>query len=254
MRNLRDELDRKPLWGAFISSNSALAAELMAQAGFDWLVIDLQHAPAGGPEQLAAMLRATGGTPTLVRIPWKTDFGTAMAALDAGAHGLIVPMVDTPEEAAAIAGACRYPSAGYRSWGPWRAGQAPGYSPGQGDGHVLCLVQIETRAAIDNLDAIVAVPGIDGAYIGPQDLSLSHGGGLNWRTDNPVLHELSERILKSCRQAGKLAVAHTAEPQDARHWGALGFDMVTATSDTRLISVAGASAVELLRAGNGPAA
>ena len=73
MRNLRDELDRQPLWGAFIGSNSALAAELMAQAGFDWLVIDLQHAPTGGSEQLAAMLRATGSTPTLVRIPWKTD-------------------------------------------------------------------------------------------------------------------------------------------------------------------------------------
>ena len=105
MRNLRDELDRRPLWGAFIGSNSALAAELMAQAGFDWLVIDLQHAPTGGSEQLAAMLRATGSTPTLVRIPWKTDYGTAMAALDAGAQGLIVPMLDTADEAARIAGA-----------------------------------------------------------------------------------------------------------------------------------------------------
>jgi len=254
MRNLRDELGRRPLWGAFIGSNSALAAELMAQAGFDWLVIDLQHAPTGGSEQVAAMLRATGGTPALVRIPWKTDYGTAMAALDAGAHGLIVPMLDTPEEAAAIAGACRYPPAGHRSFGPWRAGLlTPGYTPGDGDRHVLCLVQIETRAAIENLDAIVAVPGIDGAYIGPQDLSLSHGGGLSWRTDNVVLHELSERVLKSCQRAGKLAVAHTAEPDDALHWGALGFDMVTATSDTRLISVAAASAVEKLRAGNGPA-
>jgi 4-hydroxy-2-oxoheptanedioate aldolase len=80
MRTLRDELDRRPLWGAFICSNSALAAEFMAQAGFDWLVIDLQHSPTGGSEQLAAMLRATGSTPTLVRIPWKTDYGTAMAS------------------------------------------------------------------------------------------------------------------------------------------------------------------------------
>jgi 4-hydroxy-2-oxoheptanedioate aldolase len=118
---------------------------------------------------------------------------------------------------------------------------------------VLCLVQIETRAAIDNLDAIVAVPGIDGAYIGPADLSLSHGGGTSWRADNAVLHELSERVLKSCHRAGKLAVAHTADPGDALHWGGLGFDMVTATSDTRLISVSAASAVEKLRAGNGRA-
>ena len=254
MRNLRDELDRRPLWGAFIGSNSALAAELMAQAGFDWLVIDLQHAPAGGSEQLAAMLRATGSTPTLVRIPWKTDYGTAMAALDAGAQGLIVPMLDTPDEAARIAGACRYPSAGYRSFGPWRAAlQVPGYTPDDADRRVLCLVQIETRAAIENLDAIVAVPGIDGAYIGPADLSWSHGGGLSWRADNAVLHELAERVLESSHRAGKLAIAHTADPGDALHWGGLGFDMVTATSDTRLISASAASAVEKLRAGNGRA-
>ena len=118
---------------------------------------------------------------------------------------------------------------------------------------MLCLVQIETRAAIDNLDAIVAVPGIDGAYIGPTDLSLSHGGGLNWRADNAVLHELSERVLESCHRAGKLAVAHTSDPGDALHWAGLGFDMVTATSDTRLISASAASAVEKLRAGNGGA-
>lgn len=254
MRNLRDELSRRPLWGAFIGSNSPLAAELMARAGFDWVVIDQQHAPTGGSEQLSGMLRATGSTPALVRIPWKTDYGAAMAALDAGAHGLIVPMLDTPEEAAAIAGACRYPPAGYRSFGPWRAGlQIPGYTPDDGDRQVLCLVQIETRAAIGNLDAIVAVPGIDGAYIGPQDLSLSHGGGLSWRTDNAVLHQLTERVLQACQRAGKLAVAHTAEPDDALHWAALGFDMVTATSDTRLISVAAASAVEKLRAANGQA-
>jgi 4-hydroxy-2-oxoheptanedioate aldolase len=97
------------------------------------------------------------------------------------------------------------------------------------------------------------VPGIDGAYIGPTDLSLSHGGGLSWRADNAVLHELSERVLESCRRAGKLAIAHTADPGDALHWGGLGFDMVTATSDTRLIAVAAASAVEKLGAGNGRA-
>src|SRR6202161_1397076 len=179
MRNLRDELDRRPLWGAFIGSNSALAAEFMAQAGFDWLVIDLQHAPAGGSEQLAAMPRATGSTPTLGGLPWETHYGKGTAALDAGAQGLIVPMLDTPDEAARIAGACRYPSVGYRSFGPWRAAlQIPGSTTDDGDQRVLCLVQIETRAAIDNLDAIVAVPGIDGAYIGPTDLSLSHGGGV----------------------------------------------------------------------------
>ena len=92
-------------------------------------------------------------------------------------------------------------------------------------------MQIETRGGLYNLDAILAVPGVDGAYIGPSDLSLSHGAGPNWRHDNTVLHEMTERILASCRSAGKLAVAHTADPAEAVYWGSLGFDMVTTTSD-----------------------
>jgi 4-hydroxy-2-oxoheptanedioate aldolase len=256
MRKLRDELlsTERPLWGAFIGSNSPTNAELMGKAGFDWLVVDHQHAPAGGSEQLAAMLRAIGDTPTLVRIPWKTDFGAAMAALDAGAQGLIVPMLDTAEEAAAIAGACRYPPRGYRSFGPWRVGgMFDEYSNEVGDDLVTCLVQIETRDGIANVDAILDAPGVDGAYIGPQDLSLSNGGGLNWRTDNPVLHELSEKVLAACQRADKIAVAHTADPGDAVHWGELGFDMVTATSDTRLLSVAAAAALDILHAARGSA-
>jgi 4-hydroxy-2-oxoheptanedioate aldolase len=253
---LRDLLPAdRPLWGAFLGSNSTMCAELMSKAGFDWLVVDTQHAPSSGPEQLAAMLRATGDVPTLVRIPWKSDLGAAMTALDAGAQGLIVPMLDTAEEAALIAGACRYPPRGFRSFGPWRAAlQVDDYTTSDGDDTVLCFVQIETRSGIDNLDAIVDSPGVDGAYIGPQDLSLSHDGGLSWRTHNQVLHALCEQVLKACRRAGKLAIAHTADPGDAVHWGEVGFDLVTATSDTRLIGVAAVEAVSKLHAANrGPA-
>ena len=249
MRRLRDELSSdRPLWGAFLGSNSPGTAELMARAGFDWLVIDQQHAPTGGSEQLAALLRATGEVPTLVRIPWKTDFAAAMTALDAGAQGVIVPMMDDAAQAAAIAGACRYPPRGQRSFGPWRvASRIEGYSTEMADEFVLCLVQIETRDGLDNVEEILAVDGVDGAYIGPQDLSLSHGAGLNWRTDNPVLHELSERVLRACREAGKIAVAHTADPSDALHWGGLGFDMVTATSDGALLAAGAVAAVRTLR-------
>lgn len=247
---LRDLLPAdRPLWGAFLGSNSAMCAELMAKAGFDWLVVDTQHAPSSGSEQLAAMLRATAGVPTLVRIPWKSDLAAAMTALDAGAQGLIVPMLDTAEEAALIAGACRYPPRGFRSFGPWRAAlQVDDYGTADGDDAALCFVQIETRSGIENLDAIVDVPEVDGAYIGPQDLSLSHDGGLSWRTDNQALHELCERVVKACRRAGKLAIAHTADPDDALHWGRVGFDLVTATSDTRLVGIAAADAITTLRA------
>lgn len=250
MRKLRHLLtSERPLWGAFLGSNSPTAAEMMAHAGFDWLVVDLQHAPSAGAEQLSAMLRATGDTPTLVRIPWKTDFGWAMSALDAGAQGLIVPMLDNAEEAEQIARACHYPPHGFRSFGPWRVGlTVPGYTTQAGDDLALCLVQIETRGGIENIDSILEVPGVDGAYIGPQDLSLSNGGGLSWRADNDVLHGLSEQVLDACRRAGKIAVAHTADPGDAIHWGDLGFDMVTATSDLALVSNAAEAAVQVLRA------
>ncbi len=92
-----------------------------------------------------------------------------MAALDAGVEGVIIPMLDTAEEAEQIAGCFRYPPRGYRSWGPWRVAMAhPGYSPEMGDRRALCLVQIETRQAMENLDAILAVEEVDGAYIGPR--------------------------------------------------------------------------------------
>lgn len=242
---------RRPLWGAFVSSNSPHMAEVMGRAGFDWLVVDLQHAPTSGSDRLALMIAAAGiaGTPVIVRLPWKTDYASAMWALDAGADGILAPMVDSAAEAAAISRACRYPPRGFRSFGPWRlAQQYPSYDTEIGDRRALCLVQIETRGGMDDLEAILAVDELDGVYIGPQDLSISHGGGMSWRTDNAVLHGLSERVVAACRAAGKISVAHTADPTDARHWASIGFDFVTATSDLRLLSEGVREALGVLHA------
>ena len=112
---LRDDVaaaaGSRTLWGAFVSSDSPHVAEIMGRSGFDWLVVDTQHAPVSGSGNLALMISAAGiaGSRVLVRIPWKTDFAAAMWALDAGADGVLAPMIDSAEEAAAIAGACRYP-------------------------------------------------------------------------------------------------------------------------------------------------
>jgi 4-hydroxy-2-oxoheptanedioate aldolase len=254
---LRDDVaaaaGSRALWGAFVSSDSPHVAEIMGRSGFDWLVVDTQHAPASGSGNLASMIAAAGivGSRVLVRIPWKTDFAAAMWALDAGADGVLAPMVDSAEEAAGIAGACRYPPEGFRSFGPWRVSQQyPSYNTDIGDRRALCLVQIETRGGLNSLEAILAVPGIDGVYIGPQDLSISHGAGLSWRTDNEVLHEMAERILAAAHLAGKVAVAHTADIGDALHWAGLGFDMVTATSDFRLLTVGARESVTTLRGGS----
>ena len=218
MSCLRDRIESReaPLWGAFVGAGSPLLAEVMSRAGFDWVAIDMQHCPVSSYSELLHMVQAisSGGSAPFLRAPWKNQYGAIMAALDAGVEGVVVPMLDTAEEAEQVAGCFRYPPRGYRSWGPWRVGMSTSeYSPEVGNRAALCLVQIETRHAIENLDAILSVEEVDGAYIGPQNLSLSHGGGLSWRTSNAILHDLSGRVLEACRAHGKISVAHTASPK-----------------------------------------
>ncbi len=227
-----------PLWGAFLGAGSPLLAEMLSRSGFDWLVIDMQHSPVSSSSEMLGMVQAIslGQSAPFLRAPWKTQFGAIMCALDAGVEGIIVPMLDTAEEAEEVARCFRYPPRGYRSWGPWRVAMTtPEYSPEAGDRRALCLVQIETRSGMKNVDDILEVQEVDGAYIGPQDLSLSHQGGLSWRADNRVLQELSDSVLAACRRHGKIAVAHTADADDALHWSRLGFPLVNVTSDVRLV-------------------
>ena len=128
----------------------------------------------------------------------------------------------------------------------------PDYSPEAGDRSALCLVQIETPRAMENLEAILSVKEVDGAYIGPTDLSYSHGGGLSWRTSNTVLHGLCERVLDACRRHGKIAAAHTAEADEALVWAEMGFQLVNVTSDTYLAQQGALRAVKVLRDGRAP--
>ena len=211
---------------------------MLSRSGFDWLVIDMQHAPLGSSVEMLGLVQAIslGHSAPFLRVPWKSRFGAIMAALDAGVEGVIIPMLETAEEAEEISRCFRYPPRGYRSWGPWRAAMTiPEYSPEVGDRRALCLVQIETRSAMRNIDAILDVDEVDGAYIGPQDLSLSHGGGLSWRANNSVLQELADRVLAASQRHGKIAVAHTADADDALHWARCGFPMVNVTSDVHLV-------------------
>ena len=170
---MRERIERgdAPLWGAFLGSGSPLMAEMLSRAGFDWLVIDMQHSPLNSSSELLSMVQAIslGQSAPFLRAPWKTQYGAIMAALDAGVEGVIVPMLETAEEAEEVSKCFRYPPRGSRSWWPWRMAMAdPGYSPEVGDRRAICLVQIETRPAIENLDAILEVAEVDGAYIGPR--------------------------------------------------------------------------------------
>jgi 4-hydroxy-2-oxoheptanedioate aldolase len=175
----------------------------MARLGFDWLTIDLQHGLIDF-ERAVEMLQAISTTATtpLVRVP-VNEASWIGRVLDAGAQGVIVPLVDTPEQAAAAVSACRYPPRGRRSYGPLRAAilEDGRYTPQTAE-ETLCLVMIETRDGLEHLDEILDVPGIDGIFIGPNDLSLGLGLAPGQDHDEPVFVEAIERIVAGCRARG----------------------------------------------------
>ncbi|WP_214407638.1 HpcH/HpaI aldolase family protein [Pseudonocardia lacus] len=224
-------------FGVWSSTRDAAVAELMAASPFDYVCVDLQHGHATYadlPGMLQAM-RAAGRAP-LARVPWN-DPASIMRALDVGTCGVIVPMVDSAVEAAAAAAACRYPPHGSRSWGPmWasvRDDGAPG--PREQDAAVLCLVMVETRAAVDALDEIVRVPGVDGVYIGPNDLALGCGFDRATYRDSPAVDALIEGIVTTCREAGVVVGLHCSDAEMAAHWAGRGVRLLTVGQDLALL-------------------
>lgn len=242
----------KQLWsrgetalGGWVSIPSAFAAELMARQGFDYVCIDMQHGLVDYQVALGMLqaMSATDAVP-LVRPP-ANDFATINKVLDAGALGVIVPMVGSPDEARAAVSACRYPPAGARSFGPTRAGFAagPDYFAGADD-TVLCIPMIEMREAVDSLDAILAVDGVDAVYVGPNDLSLTLGQGPG--LDNPPPYQDAyRRIAKACAARGIPAGIHATARLAAKH-RETGYRMITVASDVG--ALAGGAARDLATA------
>src|SRR5712691_11848578 len=169
----------------------------------------MQHGLVGY-QVAVTMLHAISTTDTvpLVRVPWNEP-GIIMKALDAGAYGVIVPMVNSRAEAEAAVAACRYALRGIRSYGPIRAPYYAGRDYfAHADETVLCIVMIETKEAVDKLDDILSVPGVDAAYIGPADLSVSLGLPPASDHDEPLFADAIERILDTCRRHNVVPGAH----------------------------------------------
>lgn len=226
----------------------AFSAELMGRCGFDWVCIDTQHGLVGH-DQMNVMLQALSitGTPALVRVPWKNP-ADIMKALDAGAQGVVVPMVNTAEDARGAVGACRYPPDGYRSWGPLRAALGvQGYSPATANRRVVCAVMIETKDGVENADEILSVPGVDAVYVGPNDLAVTHGLAPSADPADPQHVALIERILAACRRHGVLAGIHCSSVDAARRWRDLGFRMLNVKSDAVFMREAAAGVVAALK-------
>ena len=227
----------------WLSVSHGLTAEVMSRQGFDALCIDLQHGTSEMKDVLT-MLQGVSQTDTVpvVRVAWN-DPAKIMKALDLGAYGIIVPLVNTAEEAARAVAACRYSPVGMRSVGPVRAMHYGGgdYLKHAND-EIIVMAMIETKEGLANLEAICATPGLDAVYIGPADLSLALD--LEPRGDNPdPLHLATcDRILETAHKHGIKAVMHCASAEFAAGAVKRGFDMVMLTSDLACM-VAGTRAV-----------
>ncbi|HEY9216405.1 MAG TPA: aldolase/citrate lyase family protein [Phenylobacterium sp.] len=237
MKRLREIWNEgQPAINGWCSIGHPFVAEAMASAGWDSLTIDCQHGLIGYSEMLAMLqaVRASGVTP-LVRVSWNAP-GEVMKALDAGAMGVICPMINSREECEAFVGACRYPPDGYRSFGPTRAGLVGGADyASTANAEVLALAMIETAEGLKNLEAIVETPGLDGIYIGPSDLSLALGGPPIQDNQDPGLLAQFDKILAACKAAGRKTGVHTNSPAYSQQMIARGFDLVTVGADMRYL-------------------
>lgn len=238
---------------AFLSIPSPFAAEIMAAQGYDGLIVDLQH---GVIDYMTAvgMFQAMQGNPVapMARVEW-LDPVAIMKILDAGAYGVICPMVNTADDAARLVSYTRYPPHGVRSFGPGRAVFSAGADYAQrAEDEIVVLAMIETAEAMENLDAIAATPGLDGLYIGPVDLTLALTGRkyrIGFDREEPEMIEAIQRVLAAAHGAGKRAALHCGSMEYALRGKEWGFDMVTASNDVRLIAGAAAASVQAFRTG-----
>ena len=192
---------------AWLAIPSGFSAEVMAQCGWDSVTVDMQHGVQDYQSMVQCFqaMQAHPVTP-LVRVPWNEP-GIIGKVLDGGAMGVICPMVNTAAEAKALADACLYPPKGRRSNGPIRAamyGEASSYQSTAND-EILVIPMIETQQAIDNIDEILSVPGINGIYIGPSDMGLSLGMIPILDREEPIILEIYGKLLASCKKHGKFA-------------------------------------------------
>jgi 4-hydroxy-2-oxoheptanedioate aldolase len=229
---------------------NGFSAETMAHQGWDSLTIDLQHGVVDY-SAMVTMLQAISTTETVpvVRVPW-LEPGILMKTLDAGAYGVICPMVNSRVDAQNLVAWTHYAPRGTRSFGPVRAVLYGGADYAQNaDDTIVALAMIETAKALDNLDDILSVEGLDAIYIGPSDLALSLGCAPNMDEPEPKAAQAIEHILARAKAHGVVAGIHNAGPEAALRRIAMGFQLVTVSSDARLMAAGAQQVMARMRAG-----
>jgi 4-hydroxy-2-oxoheptanedioate aldolase len=218
---------------------SPVTAEIMGRQGFDLMTVDLQHGLIDYQMALT-MLQVLQGlpAPVMVRVPWNEP-GVIAKCLDAGFAGVICPMVNTVDDARRLVQSARYAPLGSRSFGPTRANlvHGAGYAKSANTA-VVVLAMIETREALGNLDAILAVEGIDGVYVGPSDLGLSLGHEPTLEPTAPEVLDAIAAIAARAKAAGRIAGVHTGSPEMIRRMFAQGYDFASLLTDARMFATA----------------
>jgi 4-hydroxy-2-oxoheptanedioate aldolase len=234
---------------------NGFSAEVMAHQGWDTLTIDMQHGVIDY-QDMVHMLQAMSATPAMpvVRVPW-LEPAAVMKTLDAGAQAIICPMVNTREDAQRLVSYTHYAPRGSRSNGPIRAALALGADyQAKANDNVVIFAMIETKEALDNLDAICSVEGLDAVYIGPSDLSLSLGCKPTFDDLDPKAAEAVDHIVARARAHGVVAGIHNGGTPAALARIAKGFQFVTVSSDARLMAAGAQQVIGAMRAGATPAA
>jgi 4-hydroxy-2-oxoheptanedioate aldolase len=229
------------LWSVVPGS---FGAEILSRTGVDYVCVDQQHGIIGY-DAMVPMLQAidAGGAAPITRVLSGDPYGI-MKSLDAGAWGVIVPLVNSAADARSAVAACRYPPRGVRSFGPSRAAGVIGSGdPEVLEREVVCFVMVETREALDRVDEIASTPGLDGIYVGPSDLALSLGLPPTLEIGEDEHAEAIERVREACARNGIAAGIQAPSGEWARRHAEAGFDMVTVATDASLLR--GAALAEL---------
>lgn len=252
----------KTLWqsgGAAVNGWLAMAtsasAEAMAHCGWDSITIDIQHGLVDYSDALPMLqaLSTKDATP-MARVPW-LDEGYIMKMLDAGCYGIICPMINNRAQAERFVASCKYAPIGYRSFAGARNTLygGPGFNPKVANERVLAIAMIETTEALENLDAIMSTPHLDGIYIGPSDLGLSMGREARIDQTDPIVVEAIDRIIAAAKKHKVAPGIHCGSPAYAAQMIDKGCQLVTISSDMGILQNAATAAVKSCRESIGKA-
>lgn len=240
---------RETVLGYWVVLDAPVAVERLAGCGYDYVVLDGQHGQLGYSGVLAGLMAIDAAQQAVGLVRVEANHPTAIGrALDAGAAGVIVPLVDSAEDAAAAVAAARYPPAGIRSYGPVRSQLRIGPEPAVANQDTVVLAMVETPLGLANVEAIAATPGVDGIYIGPSDLTLAVGGAFPF--DPAVAEQFDQalvRIREACEVSGIAAGVHTDSGDIAATRLAAGFTFVSVSSDLAHLEAAAVFHLNLAR-------